>query len=411
LQAPIVIADRIQCFVDLQVTSARTLREREDDVARHYIAERRVRDGDLGARAAFASLIELIGRLGLQHPFIVLEGGSISLLSLLSQMHRSGNLPFRMSLDMMTMGDEAAHRKRLAARARQMLAPPSGAPGLLDEFAGAWKDPAQRSFLASINGLEAIVQWCHRRAVDPVDLVQRELSPAVLDELVDAVTKVHFDHGKQQMAAFAAMFGNAPLTILSPKMSRPPRVTVFCGARTGSSPAYMAAAAELGSRLATAGFEVVYGGASIGLMGALADGALTRGGVVTGVIPRGMVDVEIEHRGLTSLHVVESMHERKALMIKLADAFVALPGGLGTGEELLEVLTWRQLGLHACPCLLLDVDRFWSSVLEPMQNVVKAGFVRDGELQSIGLCPNPGALVARLVALFADRMLVDPAAA
>jgi hypothetical protein len=129
LQAPIVIADRIQCFVDLQVTSARTLREREDDVARHYIAERRVRDGDLGARAAFASLIELIGRLGLQHPFIVLEGGSISLLSLLSQMHRSGNLPFRMSLDMMTMGDEAAHRKRLAARARQMLAPPSGAPG------------------------------------------------------------------------------------------------------------------------------------------------------------------------------------------------------------------------------------------------------------------------------------------
>jgi uncharacterized protein (TIGR00730 family) len=361
-------------------------------------------------------LIELIGRLGVQHPFIVLEGGSISLLSLLSEMHHDGNLPFRMSFDVMTMGDEVAHRRRLAARARQMLAPPSGAPGLLEEFATAWNNPSQRSFLASINGLEAIVQWCHRRSVDPIDLVQRELPPAVLHELVDAVTQVHFDHGKEQIAAFAAMFGNAPLsldaaTITSPKASRPPRVTVFCGARNGSSPAYMAAAAELGGRLATAGFEVVYGGASIGLMGALADGALKRGGVVTGVIPRGMVDVEIEHRGLTSLHVVDSMHERKALMIKLADAFVALPGGLGTGEELLEVLTWRQLGLHACPCLLLDVDRFWSSMIEPMQNVVKAGFVRDSELQGIGLCPNPGTLVARLVTLFQDRMLVDPAAA
>src|SRR5689334_13523463 len=133
------------------------------------------------------------------------------------------------------------------------------------------------------------------------------------------------------------------------------RVCVFCGSSPGARPAYAAAAAALARCLVTRGLGLVYGGGNVGLMGVLADAALAAGGEVIGVIPRALVDLEVAHTGLRDLRVVDSMHERKATMAELADAFVALPGGMGTLEELFEVWTWAQLGLHAKPCALLDV--------------------------------------------------------
>jgi uncharacterized protein (TIGR00730 family) len=134
-------------------------------------------------------------------------------------------------------------------------------------------------------------------------------------------------------------------------------VCVFSGSNPGARPAYLDAATDLGTRLAAGGQRLVYGGARVGLMGAVADAALAAGGEVVGVIPQHLVDREVAHDGLTELHVTASMHERKALMADLADGFVALPGGLGTLEELAEVLTWSQLGLQSKPCGLLDVAR------------------------------------------------------
>jgi len=140
------------------------------------------------------------------------------------------------------------------------------------------------------------------------------------------------------------------------------RLCVFCGSASGVRPEYEAAARELGTVLAGRGVGVVYGGASVGLMGVVADSALAAGGEVIGIIPQALVDREVAHAGLSELHVVGSMHERKALMAELSDAFVALPGGMGTLEELFEVFTWRQLGLHAKPIALLDVAGYWAGL-------------------------------------------------
>ena len=154
------------------------------------------------------------------------------------------------------------------------------------------------------------------------------------------------------------------------------RVCVFCGSSRGSSPAYAEIAAELGAALAQHGAGLVYGGADVGLMAVVADAALAAGGEVIGVMPEGLVAREVAHRGLTELHVTASMHERKALMADLADAFIALPGGLGTFDELCEIMTWGQLGLHAKPIVLLDVDDFWGSFLDLLDTAVAAGFLR-----------------------------------
>ena len=139
------------------------------------------------------------------------------------------------------------------------------------------------------------------------------------------------------------------------------RIVVFCGSSPGGSPGYVDAARELGELLATRGIGVVYGGASIGLMGAVADAALAAGGEVIGVIPSGLFPAEIPHAGLTEQYVVESMHERKALMAELSDAVIALPGGSGTLDELFEMFTWSQLGLHRQPIGLLDVAGYWKT--------------------------------------------------
>jgi uncharacterized protein (TIGR00730 family) len=153
------------------------------------------------------------------------------------------------------------------------------------------------------------------------------------------------------------------------------RVCVFCGSSPGRRPEYAGAAAALGQRLASESIGVVYGGGRVGVMGSLAEAALAAGGEVIGVIPRQLVGREIAHTGLTELHVVDSMHARKALMSELSDAFVALPGGLGTLEETFEMLTWTQLGVHEKPVGLLDVAGYFGRLRDFLDHTVAEGFV------------------------------------
>jgi uncharacterized protein (TIGR00730 family) len=153
------------------------------------------------------------------------------------------------------------------------------------------------------------------------------------------------------------------------------RVCVFCGSREGSSPSYVEAARRMGKTLARRGLGLVYGGGRVGLMGVLADAALDEGGEVVGVIPDTLVTREIAHAGLTKLYVVGTMHERKKLMADLSDGFVALPGGYGTLEEFLEVLSWAQLSIHEKPCALLDVNGFWKPLSTLFDEAVAEGFV------------------------------------
>ncbi len=153
------------------------------------------------------------------------------------------------------------------------------------------------------------------------------------------------------------------------------RICVFCGANSGKRPVYAEAARALGAALVQQDLELVYGGGRVGLMGALADSVIAAGGNVIGVIPEALERKEVAHEDLTELYVVGSMHERKAAMARLADAFVALPGGFGTLEEFCEVLTWSQLGLHAKPCGLLDVGGYWRPLLELFDGAVREGFV------------------------------------
>ncbi|MGO8957866.1 MAG: TIGR00730 family Rossman fold protein [Streptosporangiaceae bacterium] len=153
------------------------------------------------------------------------------------------------------------------------------------------------------------------------------------------------------------------------------RVAVFLGSSTGRRPEYVAATAEFGRSLAEAGVGIVYGGASVGLMGVLADAALAAGGEVIGVIPGGLFAAEVAHLRLTRLEVVASMHERKARIAELADGFAVLPGGLGTLDELFEIWTWHQLGLHAKPIALLDVGGFWAALNGLVDALARDGFV------------------------------------
>lgn len=154
------------------------------------------------------------------------------------------------------------------------------------------------------------------------------------------------------------------------------RVCVFCGSNQGTNPAYGFAAEQLGKLLAQQNIGLVYGGGKVGLMGTVADAALAAGGEVIGVIPQALADREIAHTGLSKLHIVASMHERKALMSDYADAFIALPGGMGTLEEFAEVLTWGQLGLHQKPCGLLNIEGYYNSLIAFFNQAVQAQFVR-----------------------------------
>lgn len=173
-------------------------------------------------------------------------------------------------------------------------------------------------------------------------------------------------------------------------------VCVFCGSSPGGQPAYLAAAAALGGLVARRGLGLVYGGASIGLMGAVADAALAGGGEVVGVIPAALEAKEIAHERLTRLEVVSSMHERKARMSELADAFIALPGGMGTLEELSEMLTWAQLGLHRKPCGLLDVAGYWRPLVSFLDHAVQEQFLRPQHRALLVVEQEPDALLDAL---------------
>ncbi len=173
------------------------------------------------------------------------------------------------------------------------------------------------------------------------------------------------------------------------------RVCVFCGSSNGARPSYRDAAADLGRLLASERVGIVYGGGNVGLMGALADAALAAGGEVIGVIPEHLVSKELAHARV-DLRVVHSMHERKALMADLSDAFIALPGGYGTLEEFCEVLTWSQLGLHAKPCALLNVDGYYDNLLGLADHAVSEGFVRPESRDLVLVDEDAARLLARL---------------
>ncbi|MEM6834801.1 MAG: TIGR00730 family Rossman fold protein [Pseudomonadota bacterium] len=154
------------------------------------------------------------------------------------------------------------------------------------------------------------------------------------------------------------------------------RLCVFCGSSSGKDPIHVEAGRQVGAALAKRGISVVYGGASIGVMGAVADGAMQAGGEVIGIIPKAITEFEVAHDHLTELHVVDTMHERKAMMADLSDAFIALPGGIGTMEELFEVWTWGQLGYHNKPFGLLDVAGYWTLLEDFLDAMVEKGFLR-----------------------------------
>ena len=174
------------------------------------------------------------------------------------------------------------------------------------------------------------------------------------------------------------------------------RICVFCGSSSGSSPEYEIAARELGLLLAERKIALVYGGSNIGLMGALADAVLEAGGHAIGVIPQSLVDREVAHCGLTDLRIVDSMHERKALMADLADGFIAMPGGYGTFDELCEILTWAQLGIHSKPVGLLNTLGYWKPFLDFLDHAVHAGFLKLGHRELVTVGENAVELVDRL---------------
>jgi uncharacterized protein (TIGR00730 family) len=171
---------------------------------------------------------------------------------------------------------------------------------------------------------------------------------------------------------------------------------VFCGSSSGVDPRYLLAARDLGHALGSSGIRLVYGGASVGLMGAIADAVLQAGGDVIGVIPEALERKEVAHRGLPDLRIVRSMHERKALMADLSDGFVALPGGVGTLEELFEVWTWGQLGYHAKPCAIYNVAGFYSGLIAFLDHTAAAGFMRPETRQMLIVEDSQARLLSRL---------------
>lgn len=175
------------------------------------------------------------------------------------------------------------------------------------------------------------------------------------------------------------------------------RIAVFCGSSDGYSEIYREAAYELGTMLALKSIEVVYGGARVGLMGAVADGALLHGGKVTGVIPYFLKTKEVAHEGLTELLVVDSMHERKQLMSKLCDGVITLPGGWGTMEELFEMLTWSQLGLHTKPIALLNVNGYFDALKALCSNMVQDGFLEEAVNDSLLSSQSPDELLEMML--------------
>ncbi len=190
---------------------------------------------------------------------------------------------------------------------------------------------------------------------------------------------------------FGARFSLAArysVDIMTPSQQPLRRVAVYCGSAVGSNPSFLAEARALGAAIAAAGLGLVYGGTNIGLMGAVADAALIGGAHAIGVLPELLAGREIAHDGLTQFELVPTMHERKARMIELADAFLVLPGGFGTLEELLEVVTWAQLGLHAKPCIVINTAGYWDGLLSFLDSAVSAGFIKQKNRELLRVAAN-----------------------
>jgi len=182
------------------------------------------------------------------------------------------------------------------------------------------------------------------------------------------------------------------------------RICVFCGSSAGNNPVYREAAVELGTALAKAGIGLVYGGAQVGLMGAVADAAMAAGGEVIGVIPRHLVERELAHDGLTELKEVGSMHERKAVMADLSDGFIALPGGVGTFEELFEVWTWGQLGHHQKPCALLNVSGYYDKLVTFLDHAMTEGFMKQPYREMLIVASDVSSVLAKVEAYEAPKV-------
>ncbi|PCC98315.1 TIGR00730 family Rossman fold protein [Halopseudomonas pelagia] len=182
------------------------------------------------------------------------------------------------------------------------------------------------------------------------------------------------------------------------------RICVFCGSSSGNQSLYLDAAQQLGTTLAKAGITLVYGGAQVGLMGAVADAAIAAGGEVIGVIPRHLVERELAHTGLTELREVGSMHERKAMMADLSDGFIALPGGVGTFEELFEVWTWAQLGHHQKPCALFNAGGYYDKLIAFLDHAMNEGFMKQAYREMLIVAPDVESLMAKVEAYEAPKV-------
>jgi len=197
---------------------------------------------------------------------------------------------------------------------------------------------------------------------------------------------------KTKSSSFARYSG----TIMTGPSKPLSRVAVFCGSSFGNNPAFRTEATALGAAIARAGLVLVYGGACRGLMGALADAALAEGGEVIGVLPGELKNREIAHTGLTSLELVPTMHERKARIHALADAFLVLPGGFGTFEELLECITWAQIGLHTKPCILVNTANYWDGLLAFLDIAAQAGFIEARNRELVRVAANSADALAMI---------------
>lgn len=174
------------------------------------------------------------------------------------------------------------------------------------------------------------------------------------------------------------------------------RLAVFCGSRTGNNDVYANAAKELSSVLLQSDIGIVYGGGRIGLMGVIADAMMDLGGEVTGVIPQKLMDKEIGHKGITKLHIVETMHQRKAKMADLSDGFIALPGGIGTLEEIIEVFTWLQIGYHHKPCAFLNTEGYFDKLFDFVGHMVQEGFLSENQRSQLIIADKPAVLLDKM---------------
>ena len=183
------------------------------------------------------------------------------------------------------------------------------------------------------------------------------------------------------------------------------KICVFTGAASGINPLYKDAAYQMGQMIGSRGLGLVYGGGKMGLMGAVADGVLAANGSVTGIIPQFLDNVEVGHKGVTDLHIIDSMHERKAMMYDISDAFVIFPGGLGTLDETMEIITWRQLGLHNKPIIIVNLNGYWDTMLTMFQNIIDQGFMHHGHTGHFDQVDDLDGLMDKLDQLFQPEHL------